>query len=366
MTSSRRASTNPPVPDPRERGEDILAGPSARRSEGLAIGRSREGRALRAFRFGTGPRRVSLVAGCHADEPTGPRLLRHLCGFLGALAPEDPLLSRFEWWIVPHANPDGEARNRAWHADGDAAYDVAAYLAGAVRELPGDDVEFGFPSGTAAEDPEVRPENRALFDWWFSAEHPFTLHVSLHGMAFAAGPWFLIEPAWADRCDPLKARCRTAVSDLGYVLHDVERGGEKGFRRLGRGFCTRPDSRAMRDHFLSLGDPETASRFRSSSMEAVRSLGGDPLTLVSEMPLFVLPGVGETLGPPDPAAEEWKRRLASWHERLGGGEDPVGVRAEARAAGLRAMPVRDQMRLQWTLIAAGLELTAIGGTRAAP
>ncbi|NIR44032.1 MAG: hypothetical protein GWN99_13410, partial [Gemmatimonadetes bacterium] len=51
----------------------------------------------------------------------------------------------YEWWIVPHINPDGAERNRAWqHEDADA-YDLGAYLSYAVRELPGDDIEFGFP-----------------------------------------------------------------------------------------------------------------------------------------------------------------------------------------------------------------------------
>ncbi len=115
-------------------------------------------------------------------------------------------------------------------------------------------------------------------------------------MGFAAGPWFLVEGEWKDRCNVLKERCAARVAELGYALHDVQRNGEKGFFRLGRGFCTRPDSKYMRKHFSQLGDNRTAALFRPSSMETVRALGGDPLTLVSEMPLFITPGVGEELG----------------------------------------------------------------------
>ena len=57
----------------------------------------------------------------------------------------------------------------------------------------------------------------------------------------------------------------------------------------------------MRRHFLDRGDPETAAVFRPSSMEYVRSLGGDPLTFVSEMPLFLLPPPETAYGFPDPA-----------------------------------------------------------------
>ncbi len=321
------------------------------------IGTSRSGRPIPALRIGTGSIRVSLLAGCHADEPVGPRLLGHLSAYLSQLPEDDPLLRRYEWWIVPQINPDGAKRNRAWQHPDARAYELAEYLAGAVRELPGDDIEFGFPKD--ADDRECRPENRAVYDWWRTADGPFALHVSLHGMAFAAGPWFLIEAAWKDRCAELKRRCADKVDELGYVLHDVERGGEKGFFRLAPGFCTRPDSRYMREHFESLGDHETAARFRPSSMETIRSLGGDPLTLVSEMPLFITPGVGEMLGPPDPAAEEWKARIADWRGQLAGGRPPREIADAASKAGLQPMTVRDQMTLQWTFIAAGL--AQVGG-----
>ena len=321
--------------------------------QGTRIGQSREGRAIEAFRFGSGPFRVSLVAGSHADEPVGPRMLRHLVSSLGSLSANDPLLAGYEWWIIPHVNPDGEERNRRW-ADGRIdSYDVGEYLTGVVRELPGDDTEFGYPRDIA--DMEARPENRAAWEWWRGAAAPFDLHVSLHGMGFAAGPWHLVEGAWRDRCGILVERCSAAAHGLGYVLHDVERGGEKGFERIERGFCTRPDSGRMREHFEALGDRETAARFRPSSMEAMRSLGGDPLTLVSEMPLFLTPGVGEELGPPDPAAEAWRARIMDWGGRLAAGADASTISSEAAAAGVTPMPIRDQMELQWRLVTAGIE-----------
>ena len=283
----------------------------------------------------------------------GPGTLHHLAAYLGSLSSDDPLLEDYEWWIVPHINPDGAARNRGWHEQAGMAYDLGRYLASAVREPPGDDIEFGFPTGP--DDRDARPENRAICEWWRAAPGPFSLHVSLHGMGFAAGPWFLIEPAWRDRCELLKRQCKAKVRELGYGLHDVDRKGEKGFFRLERGFCTRPDSRHMRRYFESIGEPETAALFRPSSMETMRSLGGDPLTLVSEMPLFITPGVGEDLGPPDPVREDWKRSVADWKLRIADGEDPASIESEAAKKGLRPMPIRDQMLLQWTLITAGVE-----------
>ena len=338
--------------------EDILGTDPVGSDDGEAIGRSRAGRTIRAFVVGEGPRRISLLAGCHADEPVGPRLLRHLAAYLGALNPDAELIRRYRWWIIPHLNPDGELCNRAWYSDGDAGYDLGRYLAQVVREAPGDDIEFGFPRD--ADDTQARPENLAASAWWHSAGAPFALHVTLHGMGFAAGPWYLVEPSWRDRIGSLEAVCRGQVAELGYRLHDVERNGEKGFVRLSRGFCTRPDSGAMRRYFLDRDDPDTAALFRPSSMETMRSLGGDPLTLVSEMPLFILPGVGEDLGPPDPVAVRWRHRIEEWRAAARGGGEAARAEVAAAAAGsgLTAMPVADQMALQWGLIVGGLSAVA--------
>ena len=333
--------------------EDIMAAPAASCPDGEIVGYTRKRKPLVAYRFGQGGFRVSLIAGCHADEPAGPRLLNHLIRYLAQLTPDGPLFEEYQWWIVPHANPDGEEQNRQWHTGQDEVMDLVQYLSHFKRELPGDDLEFGFPRDQ--DDLGARPENRGIARWWRNTDRPFQLHVSLHGIAFAAGPWFLIEPAWASRCQELKAMCRRAVKEMGYRLHDVDRQGEKGFQRLEEGFCTRPDSRAMAQYFLDLGDESTAGKFRPSSMEAIRALGGDPLTLVTEMPLFILPRVGETLGPPDPEALRWKERIEGWKAGIGRGEEmKESILREAAEHGLEAMPVRDQMRLQWTLIAAGV------------
>jgi len=221
-----------------------------------------------------------------------------------------------------------------------------------VRELPGNDVEFGFPG--AGGDAGARPENRAVADF-LRPGAPFALHASFHGMAFAAGPWFLLERGWAERTAAMRERLRGRVHELGYRLHDVDRGGEKGFHRIDEGFTSRPDSRAMAAHFEALGDPATAALFRPSSMEFVRSLGGDPLTLVSEMPLFLVPGElyrGAGLVTPPEIGE--LRILA-----LAAGPEVVGARA--RELGVQPMPVVDQMRLQLEYLDAALEVTLTAG-----
>lgn len=310
---------------------------------GRILGRSREGREIEGYRLGRGDLHVSLVAGCHADEPVGPAILRRLAA---CLATRPALLAAVTWSIVPHVNPDGEARNAAWssetlpavdHRGGeDRVYDLYLYRRHVVRELPGDDMEWGFPRGVG--DTEARPENRAVAAFLAEAA-PFHLHASFHSIAFAAGPWFLLEEAWIDRTAELREAIRRRVRAMGYQPFDVDRGGEKGFRRIDEGFTTRPDSRAMARWFQERGDPETAGKFRPSSMEYVRSLGGDPLTIVSEMPLFLRPlPPGDTGRPDAPHLRAFLARLA--------GRTPEGVRAEMEEAGVRGMPIGDQMRLQ--------------------
>lgn len=315
--------------------------------DGIEIGRSREGRPIVGYRFGRGEKRVSLIAGCHADEPVGPAMLDRLVSWLSSRPVDDALLTEWSFRLVPHVNPDGEARNAAWAGDRAArrepgAYDLAAYLENVVRELPGDDVEYGFPRG--ASDLEARPENRAVAA--FLGAGPYVLHGSFHGMGFAAGPSFLMEESWAARTKAMRDHLRNRVAALGYALHDVDRGGDKGFRRIDEGFTSRPDSVAMKAHFEAQNDPATAALFRPSSMEHVRSLGGDPLTIVSEMPLFLLPArhYREDLVRP-PAIFEL-RRLAA---------DPEALRAAADRHGVVPMPIFDQLELQLEYFDAALE-----------
>jgi hypothetical protein len=305
---------------------------------------------------------VSLIAGCHADEPVGPATLRRFTAWLASRPEHHPAVAGMRWSIIPHANPDGEAANNIWATQtlevadhqgaADHGFDLASYSAGVFREPPGDDVEFGFPR--SAEDREARPENHAIARFLTSGA-PYAVHGSLHGMAFAPGPWFLIEEGWAKHTTAMRERLRQRVREMGYVLFDPDRGGEKGFARIDEGFTTRPDSNAMRRHFLAHGDPEVAALFRPSSMEYVRSLGDDPFTFVSEMPLFLLPPPGARSDFPDPATGS-KGRVAfhRWLAELLSGRPTAEVTRAAAQHGIRPMPIRDQARLQLEFLNAAL------------
>jgi hypothetical protein len=296
-------------------------------------------------------------------------------GFLAEGSREDTRAFRPDlvtWTLVPRVNPDGAAANSGWQEpppDLDHGYDLARYLGSVVREPPGDDLEFGFPRGP--DDEGARPEARAVAELLREAA-PLHLHATLHGMAFAAGPWFLLEPAWVERTAEMRERIRRRVRELGYRLHDIDRKGEKGFRRIDEGFSTRPDSEAMAEHFRGRGDEVTAELFRPSSMEFVRSLGGDPLTLVSEMPLFLVGDpetpdgrtgderseVHDPARPPLPEDAEGRQRFRDWLGRLQRAGDEETVRRDGAAAGVRPMILRDQMHLQASYLLEALQVVA--------
>jgi hypothetical protein len=264
-------------------------------------------------------------------------------------------------------NPDGAAVNAAWSDltqpvtdhrwEPDEAYDLVTYVQEVVRELPGDDIEFGFPRSDT--DLDARPENRAVADF-LQSEGPVRLHASFHGMGLAPGPWFLLEPSWIGRTKEMRQVLRERVQSMGYRPMDLDRKGEKGFSRIDEGFSTRPDSKAMAAHFVALGDHETASRFRPSSMEYVRSLGGDPLTLVSEMPLFLVPeDSGSRNGPRFQKGTEGRKRLLAWLQELISGKTSEAARQAITEVGILPMPIRDQMRLQLAFLDQALALVTV-------
>lgn len=304
-----------------------------------AIGDSACGRPLLAAVIGTGSLHATLLGGVHADEPVGPETLRLLVAAAArgeaALA---PLLRRWRLWVVPHVNPDGEHANRGWIERWPS---VGSYLRQVVREPPGRDLEFGFPA--------MQPENAAVAAFGARAA-PVLLHASLHGMAFATGAQLLIERSWATRTAALRRAFGREATACGLGLHDEDRAGEKGFHYLERGFATTPTSAAMRAHFRAAGDERTAELFGDSSMEqaARTALGAAaPLCIVTEVPLFRLPGGSE-------AYRELRSRLAALVLQAQRG---VPIAADLARVGIEPVDPRAAIRLQLCALELGFAAT---------
>ena len=327
------------------------------------VGLSEEGRPIAGVTMGNGPQAVTLMAGAHADEPVGPETLRVLV--LEGLAARgwgapggglEALFDRFTFRIVPHVNPDAEARNAAWISGFDAERPVdslALYLRHRLREAPGRDVEFAFP--------DRRPETLAATRFLFS-DGPPALHASLHGMGFSEGALLLIDADHlaAPSTEALRAGFRADAAEAGLALHDHDRGGDKGFAYGGPGFTSTPRGEAMRDHFLARGDTETAARFGLSSMEAAARAAADagapaPLAVVTELPLFVFEAPHEhALGVPA-LLNRWADLEPTVARTLAEGGDLAALVAPL---GMRALDLKTAVRLH--LRALGLALDALG------
>jgi hypothetical protein len=109
-------------------------------------------------------------------------------------------------------------------------------------------------------------------------------------MALSEGCLVLIERHWAERAKGLIEKIREKAVELNLGLHDHDRKGDKGFLYYGAGTSSTPEGKAMRAHFLEQKDEAMAKQFHLSSMEFIRSLGGDPLCCVTELPLYAIKG----------------------------------------------------------------------------
>lgn len=300
------------------------------------IGHSRQGRPLFGLTAGTGPLHISITAGAHSDEPGGPLAALALLRWLAA--PEGQrLLPWTTWRVCPQINPDGAILNAAWFAD---PPDLLAYARGVWREAPGDDVEFNYP-GDEPGAKAPRPENVAVAGF-LRGRGPYHLHLSLHGMAFASGAWWLIGREWIERTAPLRPQLAGVFEHAGLGRHDWDRRGEKGFTRIEPGFATTPTSTAMRAHFQVQGQLDTAALFLPSSMEFVQSLGGDPLVMVSEVPLFRIGAPSPS--PEDSALDRLRGRLPEARAQLLSGDDSA-LRSLAAEFHLAAIPFATQVNV---------------------
>ncbi len=323
------------------------------RSEGLLelvdIGESEQDRPIVAVEVGNGPLHASILSGSHADEPVGSEtILALLRRIVSNRSRYERLLADWTLSLLPHINPDGEAANARWIAQWP---DIAAYLRYAVRELPGRDVEFGYP--------DMRRENRQVSDY-LETRGPINLHVSFHGMGFGEGVLLLIEREWRERTVDLQKQYTEAVMAKGLRLHDHDRKGEKGFEYMGPGFTSTPRGAAMRAYFEERDDPETAGLFKMSSMEFIRMLGGDPLSLVTEVPLFLVTGGPIPSVPGSPAS------YLSLREKLRSSDaavtDDDWISSLVETYGLQPVDLGTQIALQLEALSLGLQ-TAAGGCR---
>ena len=107
----------------------------------------------------------------------------------------------------------------------------------------------------------------------------------------------------------------------------------------------------MKEYFVERNDEAMAKRFSPSSMEWVQSLGGDPVCIVSELPLFTIGQRTSDLA--DPVAARLKSELGE--ARLLTGEAFLKeVKRISQAYALTTTSLELQVRLQIAMIVLAL------------
>ncbi len=240
------------------------------------IGMSENAHPIKAIILGSGNYKVSILSGSHSDEPVGYETCLVFLKILLSHEQFKGWLSQFTFVILPDINPDGRLKNELWRK---VWPDWKAYVKHAFREPPGRDLEFGYP--------DMRLENK-LLSQFYKKHAPFHLHLNLHGMGFSEGGLLLIDRRHISKTKRLQEQFINAVLERSLPLHDHDRKGEKGFTYIGPGLTTTPESEPMREFFKSQNDLETAAIFHETSMAYISGLGGEPLCLVTELPLFLL------------------------------------------------------------------------------
>lgn len=244
------------------------------------IGHSQEGQKLFGIKVGNGSLKASIIAGCSADEPVGPYMVKCFLTWLKQSASGNELLRKWTFFIIPQMNPDGALRNKSWT---ELPLSLKLYLEKSKRDLPSEDLEFGFPSVQSSTN--IHPENIAAAEF-LSQQGCFQAHFSLHNLIVGGGAWFLIDKKHSNDSFHLQAKLKGIAEKLNIPLYDIDRKGEKGFVRLSAGFSTTPSTIELRKYYQEHSHPEWAEKIYLSSMDYIESLGGEPLSLVSEIPMF--------------------------------------------------------------------------------
>jgi hypothetical protein len=214
-------------------------------------------------------------------------------------------------------------------------------------------MEFGYP---LAQGTPSRPENRAVTDF-LRHQGPYVFHASLHGMAIAEGAWYLINGDKVEATVELRRDLVAVTQAFNVPLHDQDRGGEKGFTRIEPGFCTTPTSTAMRQHFAQQKLWSEAEKFLPSSMELVLSLGGSPLVMVSEIPLFLVKPTPAGAAVAGQNFLEAKERLVAASMQLAMG-NPGPLAKLRERFDLKRLPHRIAVKLQLAMVFLGGGLAA--------
>ncbi len=156
----------------------------------IEIGRSVQGRAIRAIRVGTGSRMVVVAGAIHGSEANTGVLVEELAVRLAEAA--ESLPHDVSFFLVPGLNPDGLAAKSRCNARG-----VDLNRNWDTNNWRSDEAESGEGAhGTGGPAPFSEPETAAFSSWLLSLREQSTSRLSVILYHSASPPKGLIQPGY--------------------------------------------------------------------------------------------------------------------------------------------------------------------------
>lgn len=252
------------------------------------VGQSRNGRPLELVALGDGARSALVVAGIHANEPTGclvADLLMH------ELVENDSLRRRLDttWHFINPVDPDGFVLNEGWFS---RVPSLSDYFQHFYRPAFARQPDYTFALKVGAHEFSDRPPENLAFQAALDVARPQLL-FPLHNCDFG-GAFFILSrslPTFESRLRDLAGELGVPVSAIGEPFAELA--------PLSRGVFEAPRPHEMIRSALERGlaDPQSVWPAGGSSMEYADRYGA--LSVIVETPVWEtrqVPSTRWTLG----------------------------------------------------------------------
>lgn len=246
------------------------------------IGYSKAGKPIIMTSVGDGPAPLLLFAFPHPNEPVGAMLTYFL---LEELMKEDELRAGRTWHIIPCIDPDGASLNEGWFK---GPFSIRDYARHYFRTKGEDQVEWSFPiEYKTLKYEKYVPETKALMN--AIAEIKPLFMYSLHNSSFGGVYYYISKPLK----EVYEALYRIPEErDLPLSLGEPEMPYCQVYSPA---IFDMPRIKDAYDYYEKIGvaDPAKHIHGGASSRDFADGIS-EPLTLVTEVPLFLSPQIADT------------------------------------------------------------------------
>jgi len=220
---------------------------------------------------------IMVCANMHAEEVTGTISTMLLAEELAHNSVLRPLLKN-RFLFVPQANPDGVMHNKEWMKPD---FNYESFVLNAYRDLPEDDIEWGFP----VENKTVRrPEAKAI-KAFFDQQSRVDYYVSLHSGFSIPGLLFLLNGQENQNEKIINFLTDFSLNiDEKIGLLEEDPAGQMGWKRIEKGFFNIPSYEDLKKFIELSGDKELINTLMLNSVQYVEQNLGAKFAMVSELP----------------------------------------------------------------------------------